>query len=159
MKKVLALTAALLLAVSSLAFAAGPTIGLSIQPTPGAFAGVSLGYNFPDDWAFEIAKTNFATWRDDWAITALWVPEIATSLQDTFGSLHLRTGVQTIWNWRPNGRIEFIDLGVVLGLQHYWSLVRGYLQFGITATGRFIPTVGIQIEIPVGGNTPEGSTL
>ena len=67
-KRGLVLALAVLLGLSTAAFAAGPTIGLSVVPAPNQLVGFSLGYNFLGDWGVELVKGNFETWIGEWTL-------------------------------------------------------------------------------------------
>ena len=158
-KRGLVLALAVLLGLSTAAFAAGPTIGLSVVPAPNQLVGFSLGYNFLGDWGVELVKGNFETWIGEWTIGPLWRPEIQTPFQDTIGPVHLRAGLQTKWYWHSNGVIDFRGFGLSVGIQKTWNILSLFGELRFTPTGLITPAIGVQVEIPVGGDQAEESTL
>ena len=136
MKKILAITAALML--STVAFA-GPLIGLQVTPAVDAQAGLVIGWDFGYA-SIEGSKTNFNTWYGEWSLAGLWTPDN--------NGFSYRIGPKITWDWnRHTGSLTYKDLSIVVGVAKTWGAFQVFGEFDVGSTGTLSlrPIIGLNI--------------
>ncbi|MDD3134872.1 MAG: hypothetical protein WC565_09215 [Parcubacteria group bacterium] len=126
--------------VSAVAWAGGPLLNFGIEPTAGATASFGFGWDF-DSWAIIGAKDAF-TWEGIWSVSALWTPSV--------GWADVRVGPKLELYLDEFG-LQYRDMVLILGVEHFWGMVGVYGQLEIGATGTFAPAIGLELhfDLPV----------
>jgi hypothetical protein len=136
MKRALVLSLVAVIGLVVAAFGSGPLLNFGIEPAAGQTVSLGFGWDF-DSWAIIAAKDGFTTWTGLWSISALWTP--------TVGWADVRVGPKLEMELTSSG-LAYSDMALVLGVEHFWSIVGIYGQLEIGATGGFKPVVGIELH-------------
>jgi len=132
MKKVIALSLAFILGVASIA-AAGPLMGIQLEPTVGTAANFLVGWDFGYG-QINLMKTDLASWAGDWAVSALWTP--------TSEGFVYKAGIGLELEW--TGALVYNGLSIILGAEKRLGAAFGvYGNLWATSTGVIRPVLGV----------------
>jgi len=150
---ILVVAALMIFGVTTLA--TGPLLGVSVVPTAGTPAILTIGYDF-GSVNVEAWKGNMTTPFGLWAVGVLWTPGIGT-----FG---YRAGVELVLNYAwinpTTGQLQYNSLTFIVGVSQTWGPIQIYEELDLTSTAAgFTAMPSIGFNILFGDLIPDGAEL
>jgi len=136
MKKLLGLSL-LMLAMSAVAFANGPLLGISVAPVPASIAQFTFGYDF-GNYNIEVWKGNLTSAFGDWTVSGLWTPVDSNG----FG---YRAGVSLRSTWFP--AFVYRTFSFDVGISKTWGPFQLYGELNFLPAGVLTvnPVIGVNV--------------